>query len=264
MSGTVPSLEELNAYVDNELSQEQAADVALAIARDPETARKVALLARLRSVVPGAIDTPELSLPAPKSRWPKYAAMLAAACVAFIIAGAGILFYLSVDRTDGGDWLNAAWQLHDAWDGPSPDVAATPSPIRVARQGADLIDAYVPDLSAAKLSVVHVETQRTLGGARAVVIGYAGTRGCKLTLVAAMAPGPLVDEPRFFAQGGRTAYGWRVGKLGYLLVAEGMARERLDLITDIVRRASLRRLPLDEVTRTALMENRRDSKPCLA
>ena len=95
-------------------------------------------------------------------------------------------------------------------------------------------------------------------------LGYAGTRGCKVTLIAAAAPGPLVDEPRFFEQGGRTAYGWRVGQVGYLLVAEGMARERLDLIADSVRRASLERLPLNEETRTALMQNRRDSKPCLA
>lgn len=260
MSGTVPSLEELNAYVDNELSQERAADVARAIARDPNTAHKVALLARLRSVAPDAIDTPELTLPVAKSRWPKYVMMLAAACVAFIVAGAGILYFLSAERTGGSDWLDAAWQLHDGWD--PPDAAA--APIRITRQGGNPIDAYVPDLSAAKLTVVHVDVQRTLGGARAVVIGYAGTRGCKLTLIAAAAPGPLVDEPRFFEQGGRTAYGWRVGRLGYLLVAEGMARGRLDLIADSVHRASLEHLPLGEETRTALMESRRDSKPCLA
>ena len=233
--------------------------MARAIARDPQTARKVALLARLRSVTADAIDTPELRLPAQKSRWPRYATMLAAACVALALAGAGLLF-LSAERTGGSDWLDAAWQLHDGWDGPPPDAA----PIRITREGGNPIDAYVPDLSAAKLSVVYVETQRTLGGARAMVVGYAGTRGCKVTLIAAAAPGPLVDEPRFFEQGGRTAYGWRVGQLGYLLVAEGMARERLDLIADSVRRASLERLPLNEETRTALMQNRRDSKPCLA
>ncbi len=261
-----PSFEELNAYVDNELPADRAADVAQAIARYPDVARTVATLARLRSALADCVDTPELALPqaprpkAYRARW------LVAACVSLICVTLGLSLYPLGERAGTPNWMAAAWQLHDAWQPPGENSVErlANALVQASGQWPDIVDPYVPDLSAAKLSVAYVDTAVEVAGAPAVVIGYTGTRGCKLTLIAAPAAGEGDSEPQFFGEGGKIAYGWRIADIDHLLIADGMDRQRFDLIAQSIYRASIERLPFDDDVRTALFENRQKSKPCLA
>lgn len=261
-----PSFEELNAYVDNELPADRAADIAQAIARHPDVAEKVASLSRLRSVLAKSCEPPELAIPRAEkprfsqSRW------LVAACAAFLFVCAALLVYPSVEQGSGPNWMEAAWKLHDGWTPPAKGSVERPENwlVQTSGQGASFADVYVPDLSATKLSVAFVDTEAAVSGEPAVIIGYTGTRGCKLTLIASPALGETSGEPRLYSEGGKSAYGWRVGKIGHLLIADGMDPTRFELIARSIYRASIERLPFDDEERTALFENRQKSKPCLA
>ena len=123
---------------------------------------------------------------------------------------------------------------------------------------------YIPDLSAAKLQLRFAETRPYLSGEPALIAGYRGTRGCKVTLLVASARAPLGPLPRLFGEDSRLAYAWRRGQLDYLLLSDGMDAERFRLIADSVYRASLEHLPFDRETRTALQDSRDRSRPCLA
>jgi hypothetical protein len=262
-----PSFEELNAYVDNELPADRAADIAKIIAADRVVAEKVAVLAGLRSVVAETADAPaDLRLPASGSPWRRRMPWLAAACLLLALLVGGLSTVLFYQPGGEGRWLQAAWRLHDGWEQPPSMPAEAPlrRTIGASVEESDLVGAYVPDLSAAKLTLVFADLDRRLAGAPAIAIGYVGSRGCKLTLITAETRGRLTEVPQFFEQAPRVAYGWRAGRLDYLLIAQGMARGRLELIADSVRRASLERQPFDDETRLALLESRRKSKPCRA
>ncbi|MEM7224783.1 MAG: hypothetical protein AAF495_17525 [Pseudomonadota bacterium] len=251
-----PTFEELNAYVDKELPPERAAQVARAIAGDPRLAQQVAALSQLRAAVAESVEIPEIALPAPA---PRPARWLIAACVATLLLAASALFVHLMDRPQTGDWLAAAWQLHDGWSLPKDDPSGT-AQVHAAAFAAT----YVPDLSASKLSLVYATRAPYLGDDPALVVGYRGTRGCKVTLVIAAAQSGSEHAPRLIEEPARRAYAWRAGAFDYLLLAEAMDPKRFLLIAKSVERASIERLPFDEETRSALLENRRASKPCLA
>lgn len=256
MSG--PSFEQLNAYVDSELPPRQAADVARAVAGDPTLAEQVALLARLRSTLAESIEVPELKLPPPKPPWHRRHRRIAAACVAAILLlAAGLALPQLSDPRQADDWLQAAWALHQGWPAAGGSAPA-------AVPASSLEGVYVPDLSATRLTVASVARRPFAGDREATVVGYSGTRGCKLTLVIARIGRPLEDAFRRHEQGGRVAYSWRAGALGFVLLAEAMDGARFDLIARSVYRASIERLPFDDTTRMALVKSRRASRPCHA
>jgi hypothetical protein len=266
MQRSRPSFEELNAYVDNELPADRAADVAYFIAEDVTIARNVAALARLRSTIPEAVDVPALDLPSMKQPHHPRTAWLVAASVGFLLLVSGATFFSMHEQAARSHWLETAMSTHNSWHLPEGDGAeGSATSIReTADQGENLIGAYIPDLSASKLSVVFVDTSPDSLVLPAIVVGYAGTRGCKVTLLATTEKTDNHGEFRFLTEGEISAYGWRTGKMEYLLIAQGMDRERFDLIAESVYRASTERLPFDEETRTALLESRRKSMPCMA
>jgi hypothetical protein len=261
-----PSLEELNAYVDGELSAERTADVARHIAQDPAIARQVAALTRLRSVLPHAIDVPALEMPAQPKRHRLQTMTLAAACVALLLLVSGMTILHFKERTITSAWQEAAIIAHDAWHLPPADRSGALGGVRqeAVIQDSHPSGAYVPDLSASKLSIVFVDANRELLGRPAIVIGYAGTRGCKVTLLASIGASQEADEFRFLMLGENAAYAWGAGEVDYLLIAKGMDRQRFDLIAESVFRATNERSPFDEDTRTALLDNRMKSKLCMA
>lgn len=259
-----PDFELLNAYVDGELDAERASDVANAVARDPGLAREVAMITRLRSAIAESVEVPPLDLPrhreagAGRRGW-----ALAAGLAAFVVAGT--MLAQQVDRPLPYAWLVPALKLHAAWAPPVAGFEPVGNGVRVTpAAGPALARAYVPDLTAAKLYVAYVSEGHRMAGRDALVVGYTGTRGCKVTLVVAPSAAPLDEEPVLFERGGREAYAWRTGRLDYLLVAEGMDAERFRLIAETVHRTSVERLPVDTETRTALLDSRRRSAPCLA
>ena len=202
MTQARPSFEELNAYVDNELPADRTADVAQAIARYPDVAEQVATLSRLRSVLAQSCEAPEFTVPRAEKPRLNRRPWLAAACLAFLFVCAALFIYPAVEQRGGPSWLEAAWRLHDNWTPPPRGFPERPDNwlVKASRQGAEFASVYVPDLSATKLSVVFVDTEADVSGEPAVVIGYTGTRGCKLTLIASNGLSESSAEPRLYSK----------------------------------------------------------------
>jgi len=249
----------LSAYVDGELDAARAADVMEAAAANPALARELSALARLKASLGESVEVPalEIGLAAPVRRR-RYAL---AACVALLVAAAAVaLSLVLIGGTSSSDlaWVRAA---HASWTGTAAANGAA-VPLRVSDR--DIVPgAYVPDLAAAKLSIAHVGETRGPGG-RAMVVGYRGSRGCKVSLIVARGAGRFSRDLEPLAIAPHRGFAWRAGKLDYLVVAEGMAEARLALIAKSIRETSLRRLPLDPATRTALARSRAASAPCRA
>ncbi len=265
MSDRRITFEMLNTYVDGELDAAATAEVARAVAENPTLAREVAALSRLRSAVAESVEAPPLSVPAPPSRTGRRMAI--AAGIAFALFVAGSLLVFNLDRNAGADWLARAWQMHRDWS--IEDVTAKPrSPSLLVRYAEAVPGAYVPDLSASRLSLVHATVAPFTGQRRALLAGYRGTRGCKISLLVFRSLDALGDalgealSP--FRDGKNEAYGWRAGPLGYIIMSDGMDQGRFRLLAESVRQTSRQHLPFDKETRLALRQSRDKSAPCMA
>lgn len=250
----------LNALLDGELDTAARAELLDRVANEPSLARELSALGRLKSVLADSMEVPDIPLPAPRRRRPLLAAALAAGLA---LAAVTSLVWLQRDPDPSPGGASVAWavEAHRAWT-PAPGQKASEGLMRPARAAAD---AYVPDLSAARLFVAYVGERQASGGGRALVVGYSGTRGCRLTLVVSRAAGKtLGDAPAGFDIDGVLARGWRVGEAGYIVLADGMGGPRFALIADSVYRASLERLPLDGPTRMHLARSRARSEACRA
>ncbi len=261
MTDTRPDFETLNAYVDGELDAAAAAEVARAIARDRDIADQVALLSKLRSSLHDSAETPDFDLTPPLRRAAPTRSWLVAACVALLLIGGGLFADRAFKAAPDPGWLAPALDTHAAWS--SPDNSASNAEIVSARFDAVFADAYIPDLSASKLTLVY-GSESTLDNGRALVLGYTGTRGCKVTLMVSPTLGTDGERIMRFEDGTVTAFAWRAHELGYLIVAEGMDAERFRLIAETVHRTSLERRTIDDETRIALAESRAHSAPCVA
>ena len=113
-------------------------------------------------------------------------------------------------------------------------------------------------------SLIHSEVRAMADGEQALLAGYRGTRGCKVSLVVFPAKGDLIEALRPFRRDGQEAYGWRVGHLDYLMLSDGMESRRFGLLAESVHAGSRRHAPFDAETRTALRESRDSSAPCSA
>ena len=260
MSHDEISFEKLNAYVDGELDSIEAAGVARAIADDIHLADQVSALSRLRSAVTEGFEAPDLKLPAPENarRWQP----AIAACFAFFLFVAGSVFLSGLDRSLGGKWLMHAWELHQGWSIDQPaDGRAGLLPARFTEAVAG---AYVPDLSASKLSLVFATVREFSDNWKALLVGYRGTRGCKVSLVAFAHPQDLGETLRYIREGRNEAYAWRAGSLAYVLMSDGMDSNRFRLLAESVRYTSRQHLPFDKKTVLALRKSRDKSAPCFA
>ncbi|NIM29256.1 MAG: hypothetical protein GTO67_16030 [Gammaproteobacteria bacterium] len=261
MSSRRVSFETLNAYVDGELDAAAAAKVAAAVAEDAALARELSALSRLRSTVAESIHVPPLSVAAP----PRSAArgMGVAAGIALTVFVAGSILVAKLYQTAGTDWLARAWHVHRGWSGGAVS-AQDRAALQVARDTQGLPEAYVPDLSASRLTLVHAAVVPFTGDRRMLLAGYRGTRGCRISLLVFSAPDGLGDALRAFYDAGDEAYAWRVGRLGYVILSDGMDSGRFRLLAASVRSASREHLPFDDQTRFALRRSRDASAPCVA
>lgn len=251
-----PADDLINAYVDGELSPEDAALVAYAAARDGETAARIAEIAKLKSVMPGLVADPDIDLP-PAGR-PRRRVRLAAAlaaCVALIAA----LGAAGVVMTSPASWQEIAVERHAAWS-ESVD-AGDAAALRPAAATTGTTDFRAPDLSAARLTLRLAETIER-DGRRARHFAYTGTRGCRVSLFvfpdadAGTAPSDL--------DGTMQAAGWAARGHGFLLIAAGMDPRHFDTIRRAVERYSLNGTPLTRTARSALTNSRRQARPCSA
>ena len=253
--------EMLNTYVDGELDTTTAAEVAQAVAGDPSLAREVAALSRLRSAVAERIEAPSLTVPEPPATGRRTVAI--AACIGFALFIAGSVLVSSFDRDQGSAWLARAWQMHRGWsiESVAPQTRAS---LILAKYVDAVPGAYVPDLSASRLTLVHVTAGPMTGQRQALLAGYRGTRGCKISLLVFPSLDALSEALSPFRDGNNEAYGWRAGSLSYVIMSDGMDTGRFRLLAESVRRTSRQRVPFDEETRMALRESRDKSAPCLA
>ena len=243
--------EVLNAYVDGELDAADAAVVAQAMAEDAEVARQVAVLVQLKSaVIASAIPQ--------RRRWPRQATAVAA-CVALLVLFGSLVTWALLPGPLA--WLDAAWQRHNGWSAAGITAQAR-STVLLANYEDLLPGAYVPDLSAAGLTLVH--TDRPSAGDAPLLVGYVGSRGCKVSLLVSLfesGPGEALAD---HVAGLKLVYAWRSDSLRYVILAEGMDGARFRLIAETVRHSSRQHRPADQETRVALKTSRAESRPCLA
>jgi len=266
MSTTRPSWQQLNAYVDGELSASDAAAVARALADDKILAEVVATLSRLKATTQEGIEPFALAPKRPRTR-PWRRAAIAASVAAVLIVAAVATLAPWMGPTEPPAWLAGAWQVHDTWA--QTEMASPPASVDSGVVLATLHrfgpQTYLPDLSDARLTLSHLDiaTMADMGG-DALHIGYLGNRGCQVSLVLLPGGGGLSADLVRYDRGAGRGYAWRNGKRGYLLLAEGMDEARLALLAETLHRATLELRPFDPDTRTALRESRERSVPCLS
>lgn len=261
MSERLISFETLNAYMDGELDTAAAAEVARALAESPALARELAALSRLRSAVAESIEVPPLSVPAPPPTTSHGIAV--AAGIALVVFIAGSILMTRFTHDPGIDWLARVWQIHHGWSVNAVSSQGR-STVQLAQRIEAMPQAYVPDLSASRLSLVHAAVVPFTANRQALLAGYRGSRGCKISLLIFPSPDALGDALSPFRDGHNEAYGWRVGGLAYVILSDGMDSARFRLLAESVRNTSKQHLPFDTQTRLALRKSRDQSAPCIA
>lgn len=297
MSGPKPSWRDLNAYADGELSAAQAAGVACAVAEDPDLAREVAALARLKATVQeegraqipagltelsGRAEGPDATAQrrrgnGPRPVWRVLGGL--AAALALVVLGAALL-YSPEPQPERPAWLDFAQQLHEDWAGTVGSGGGMVGPGEPTDQTTDSAGdlptadhllaslsrlgpaAMVPDLSSARLTVGYLRPLSSAYG-EGLHVGYRGTRGCRVSLIIMDGAGNLPETPTALG-GGPERHAWRVGRLGYVLMASGMDPQHYAVILETVHRASRSAEPIGPETRTALRTSRSRARPCAA
>ncbi len=255
------SFELLNAYVDGELDKATTAEVAKAVAEDSSLARQVAVISRLCSSLAESIEAPELKIAASRPSTNHGGAI--AAGIAFLMFVAGSVLISGLDHTLRADMLQSAWQMHRDWS-IEKTVSQDPAYVINADYAEAMPEAYVPDLTAARLSLVHTAMKPFTGNRRALLVGYRGNRGCKISLAVFPAPMTLGEALSPSPDGNQEGFSWRAGSLGYVIMSDGMDSVRFRLLAESVHQTSRQHLPFDGKTRVALRQSRDNSAPCLA
>ena len=272
-----PNWRDLNAYADGELLPSDAAGVARAVAEDPALADQVATLARLKATVQeqgeaplpaeltkicGTAPQPQDGNTRPRRRaWALAGAV--AATVAFVILAAALLTPVRQEAAQPA-WRDFAVHLHQTWANAEPSEAAEPTADALLASLSQLGQAaQVPDLSGARLTVGYLRPLTSNHG-HGLHVGYRGTRGCRISLIVLPSVPGLSEQPVMLAGEDGQQHAWRVGGLGYALLASGMDPGHYAVVLQTVHEASRRQAPVGPETRTALAESRTRSRPCAA
>lgn len=258
MNGIDQQWEQLNRYVDGELSPDEAATVAEAVARSPELAREIAALTALKAAVgdaapsyPGRLD----DAPRPRRAWLWLATAASMLVVGLLLS---TVWFNGLHRPAPGHEL--ALQLHLDWAA-RQGRDETMEPTRVGLDALQL--AYVPDLTQVELAFDGVRQVDVRGG-RGLHVGYLGPRGCAVSLVVFREPGRRNAPLAAFEYPDHTAWSWMVGGASFYLLAPRMDPDRLAGIARVVQRLTRARLPLDAAGVLAMERARSDAEPCLA
>lgn len=253
------SWEELNAYVDGELTASRGAEIAAAIAGDRDLAARVATLSRLRAATRSLAtqdEAPPLRLPAPaaRRRLPLVAGMLVAAgLTAFAVIG----FHGPVPG-DTNPSLAAAVAAHRLWL--AEGTATQRQRLGVELAGAD-VDT-LPDLSLASLRLTHLSLDPSGRRGGGILAGYVGPNGCRVGLWIAPPDQSLPGRPAERDRDGLAIRAWRGDHASYALLARDIDPLRLERIAALVERVTRdqRTVPREQVA--ALAEARGVGTPC--
>ncbi len=258
------NLETLNAYVDGEVSARENAEVANAIASDPELARQAATLSSLKATLAstscGKLGPLDIDIPHKEKSQLRLVAAVAGLILAGAILAVSIFNNTSLLPIQG---LELAEQAHWSWLEEESEPVA-PGLNRTSAQDFGLyqIDAYVPDLSEVNLTFSGVR-KISSGKSRGMHIGYRGPSGCMVSLVILNNTVGLSQELTYFERQEHLLYGWQVKQTGFYLLAYKMDPSRLSEVARVVNKLTRERLPLDPDSIIALNQARSESKPCL-
>ena len=249
--------DQLNAYVDGELVAAGRAEVATALAQDPDLAARVASLSRLKAAATQGATAhvaaaPPFVLPRPPAarsygvdrRW----AALAAALVLAIFSGAALLSRPRASAPETAD-LDQAAAMHAAWLDSSRTTSDTAG-VQVQLGPRETV--RVPDLTEAKLKLVYQSSVSGNSERPVVFLGYLGPNGCRLGFWIGRNAAGAMSSLRRASIGELTGYVWARGKYEYALVAKGMDPMRLGSFATIVASIVERDHRLDEELVVAL------------
>ncbi len=262
----------LNAYVDGELTPNEAAEIARRIAQDPATAESAATLSSLKSALLEQSETPADFVLLPReatgtnaSLWQAGHTVAAAAVLVVCMAATAIWHWDNTRREDQAlqitSWHQEAAGIHRNWIAKKPDQRP-PSLNIPATAALSAPKIQIPDLSDSGLTAILLEPEAQLGGMSGYRIGYGGTRGCRISFFVLQGDGGIPAHLIKRKQGGPQALAWRHDRAHYLLLAEGMAETRFDLIAQTLQNMTSDWRPLSPEIRTALQQNRQASAPC--
>jgi len=253
------SWEVLNAYLDDELPLSEAGQVLIAISDNPEIARRVATLARLRSVT-RQLEVEQLApglISSGRAAWrPAVSAWLVALAVPVLVSMAICSLFLEQvkNRATGDIPLERGVHEYEKWI--VAERGKPPGDGEVILVGSQAVRRPL-DLSAASLELAYVTAAST--GAGDVFAGYRGRRGCRVGLWMAPASNHGRSEPASADTGKLRVRVWSTRDGDYALISEGLDPDRLNRLADAI--AGLSR---DEVTdaQVALLRGADTGKPC--
>lgn len=265
--------ERLNAYVDGELTPNEAAAVARDIAQNPGTAKTTATLSSLKSALLEQTEVPrdfKLLPPAAARKKPAFwqaAHTAAAAAVLVVCMAAGSLWHWDAVRDENAQLPMASWHqqaahIHQDWV--AKRTNERPPALNIPATAAlTAPEIRIPDLSDSGLTPILLEAEAHLGNMTGYRVGYGGTQGCRISFFVLQGDGEIPAHLTARKDGGPQALAWRHDQAHYLLLAEGMAEARFDLIARTLRNVTADWRPLSPEIRTALQQNRQKSAPCI-
>lgn len=270
--------EQLNAYVDGELSPKTASQLATAAAEDPDLAQAIAALSDLKAASQQALefdndDAPAIPhLPAggrpggPGWKWP---CALAASLLAMAIAS-GAVWYGLQGQNGSDNWITAAQEQHQEWIDSDSEAPASDPSVQDSRKASDVLVevsvdgtvGYAPSLALAGMRITRFSSQRD-GRDEYFFVGYLGQNGCQLSLTITKAPeNQQVDLSLEWQEDDQALASWRVGDTAYAAVSQGMDKQRFRRLTAHLEKTTREAGALQQETRMA--ESARSSdRPCL-
>lgn len=262
-----PLEEMLSAYVDGELSPEDDARVADAIARSPRLAARVATLSRVKSSLSGLAVEPSRKINLPRKKWSKAMVAVAASGGLFVAVMSALLTsYLSFGGDQGG-WYEMAAATHGEWakEPAVPNAREVDANMYLASVSRLHLPVYAPDLTDARLRLTYIRFMKSDGATPAALhLGYTGRRGCRVTLWVTGAPKSMSTDLTETRDGKLRGFRWRADGVAYGLFATGMAEQRFTTIAEKVYEATTQSHGFDDGMRMALNEASRSAPPCAA